>query len=89
VLFIDARLSNYGLLRSIGEVDPFKLKLSRNKLLARVLQDLHAMLFAKWIATPPKNLSILKFDIARLIYSNRAVSYSMIEHSVVLEEYFI
>ena len=35
--------------RSTGEVDPFKLTLSsnkRNRLLARIMLDLHAMLFA-------------------------------------------
>ena len=41
--------------RSIGEVDPFKLTWSSNTRNKLILQDLHAMLFAKWITI---NLSI-------------------------------
>ena len=71
VLFIDTILATFSTLSresnyrqqdpGIGEVDPFKLTRSsntKNKVLARILQYFHAMLFAKWMVTP-KNLSVL------------------------------
>jgi len=70
---------------SIGEVDPFKVTRSSNtgnKLLARIWKDLRAMLFAKWITTPPKNFSLALQDLYTLIEQ----SVTIIEHSVTLKE---